>query len=252
MKIKNLIKDISAAIIVTPVQSHYFYAKLFIKYKIPLIIEKPVTTNLNQLNQLIKISKNRLVLINHSDIYSKYFYKILDFTNRKKNKIENVEIKFFKHQQFLKKSKSDPAFEWLPHIVAVCVKLSRGKGVFKIIRSEKKLIGKNIYKKFQLEFYNKNFKMNIYYSNYPGIRTYRKVRVNLINNHSIIYDDSSTNKLVIKKNKKIRIIKDNSYSTLEELLNFFYKKIVNNQKINDLHFSKIVMGHVFTLVKKLN
>ena len=86
--------------------------------------------------------------------------------------------------------------------MAVCVKLSRGKGVFKIIRSEKKLIGKNIYKKFQLEFYNKNFKMNIYYSNYPGIRTYRKVRVNLINNHSIIYDDSSTNKLVIK-NKKL-------------------------------------------------
>ena len=89
---------------------------------------------------------------------------------------------------------------------------------------KKKLIGKNIYKKFQLEFYNKNFKMNIYYSNYPGIRTYRKVRVNLINNHSIIYDDSSTNKLVIKKNKKIRIIKDNSYSTLEELLNFFLQK----------------------------
>ena len=94
--------------------------------------------------------------------------------------------------------------------------------------------------------------MNIYYSNYPGIRTYRKVRVNLINNHSITYDDSSIKKLVIRKNKKIRIIKDKNYSTLEELLNFFYKKILNNQKINDLHFSKIVMGHVFTLVKKLN
>ena len=87
------------------------------------------------------------------------------------------------------------------HSGSMC-EIKRGKGVFKIIRSEKKLIGKNIYKKFQLEFYNKNFKMNIYYSNYPGIRTYRKVRVNLINNHSIIYDDSSTNKLVIKKIKK--------------------------------------------------
>ena len=85
-------------------------------------------------------------------------------------------------------------------------KLSRGKGVFKIIRSEKKLIGNNIYKKFELQFHNKNLKINIYIV-IIQVSHYRKVRVNLINNHSITYDDSSIKKLKIRK-IKIRIIKD--------------------------------------------
>ena len=48
------------------------------------------------------------------------------------------------------------------------------------------------------------------------------------------------------------MFKDKRYSTLEELLNFFYKKITNNKKINDLDFSRVVMKHVFKLIKKLS
>ena len=253
LKNKNkILKNISGAIIVTPAKSHYIYAKLFISKNIPLIIEKPVVTNLYQINQLIKISKNKLVLVNYSDLYSKYFTKILETINEKKTMIKNIDIKFFKYQKFLKNKNFNPAFEWLPHLVAICIKLNANDGAFKIINSESRIIKNNIYKKFHLFFFSKNLKINVFYSNYPKVHTKRQIKVDFVKNENIIYNDSSENKLIIKKNKNFNMFKDKRYSTLEELLNFFYKKITNNKKINDLDFSRVVMKHVFKLIKKLS
>lgn len=247
----NILKNISAAIIVTPAKSHYIYAKLFLSKNIPLIIEKPVAINMYQINQLIKISKNKLVLVNHSDLYSKYFMKILKIIKEKKIKTNKVKIKFFKYQKFLKNKDSDPAFEWLPHLVAICLKLNNSDGSYKILSYESKLTRGNIYKKFQLLFSSKNLKINVFFSNYPNIDTKRQIQLDFNKNDRIIYDDSSENKLITKKNNKSKVFRDKSYSTLEELLNLFYKKIISKKKINDLYFSKVVMKHVFKLTKKL-
>ena len=250
--IEKIKKNVEAAIIVTPVKSHYFYARIFIKNKIPIIIEKPVTTNLIQINKLIKISKNRLVLVNHSDLYSKYFVQILDLFKKNKKMIKNIYIQYNKHQIFKKNINSDPAFEWLPHIIAVCLKINGNPKAFKILNKDLKFIRGNIYRKFELIFKYNDFDIKIYYSNFPGISRNRKIIINLLKKNNIIYNDSSINKIIISNNNKKILIRDKKYSTLEELLNFFYKQIKNNTKINDLNFSKIVMKLLFKVFKKLN
>ena len=111
-----------------------------------------------------------------------------------------------------------------------------------------------IYKKYfkNASFIYNNTSGNIFYSNYPRVNRQRKIKIDLNNNKSIIYNDSSINKLILIKNKKSKIIKNKNYSTLEEILIFFYKQIIKNKKINELNFSKDVMKIVFNIIKKLN
>ena len=64
--IKNLKKyNIDCAIIATSINSHYKIAKVFLKRKIPIIIEKPVTSKVKEIKDLINkniypISKENL------------------------------------------------------------------------------------------------------------------------------------------------------------------------------------------------
>ena len=65
----------NAGIICTPVRSHYEIAKLFLENKIPFILEKPAAHKLNQIKNLISISKKNktTVLVNHSDLFNPNF-----------------------------------------------------------------------------------------------------------------------------------------------------------------------------------
>ena len=61
---KDLIKkDIHAVSIVTPTYLHYKIAKFFLIHKIPVFIEKPITKNLKEAADLIKIAKKHKLLI---------------------------------------------------------------------------------------------------------------------------------------------------------------------------------------------
>ena len=48
-----------AGIVCTPVQSHYKVAKLLIKNKIPIILEKPAAETLNQIKKLTQLSNKK-------------------------------------------------------------------------------------------------------------------------------------------------------------------------------------------------
>ena len=58
---------IEAAIIASPASLHIEHALKLIKHKVPLLIEKPLSHNLNQIDELEKIKnqKNTLVLIGY-------------------------------------------------------------------------------------------------------------------------------------------------------------------------------------------
>ena len=60
--ITHLSNKISSVIISTPTNFHYELAKFFLEKKIHVFIEKPITTNINQANDLISI-KNKFNLI---------------------------------------------------------------------------------------------------------------------------------------------------------------------------------------------
>ena len=57
---KDLYKNqIKSAIIVTPVESHYKISCLFIKKKIPIILEKPAARYPREIKRLFEISKKK-------------------------------------------------------------------------------------------------------------------------------------------------------------------------------------------------
>ena len=61
--LKKLIDDVSALSIVTPTSNHYETAKLCIKNKKHVFIEKPITVNLKQANILLKLGTKNSVII---------------------------------------------------------------------------------------------------------------------------------------------------------------------------------------------
>ena len=88
---KNLKENrIEAAVVCTPVKTHFSISKFLIENKIPLILEKPAANKLDEIKKLIKISsKNKaVVFVNHSDLYNEKFHFLLS----KKNLSEKLNI----------------------------------------------------------------------------------------------------------------------------------------------------------------
>ena len=101
-------KKIDWCFIATNDATHYKIAKYFLKKKIPVICEKPLSRNIKESRELIKLSKKYKVnlFINHVEIFKKKKIKILKSNNiiRKKtsdNKIKDVLWKLCYHDLYL-------------------------------------------------------------------------------------------------------------------------------------------------------
>jgi len=72
-KMLNSNLEIDAAIVTTPTSTHYEITKQLLESNISCLVEKPLTTDLKQANQLYKIAeKNNLVLmVDHTFLYEK-------------------------------------------------------------------------------------------------------------------------------------------------------------------------------------
>ena len=62
-------KDIKAVAIATIADTHFEFAKLCLSYNKDLWIEKPVTTNLKDIDELIKLQKENIVFVDHTFCY---------------------------------------------------------------------------------------------------------------------------------------------------------------------------------------
>jgi predicted dehydrogenase len=60
---KRIINDIDAVSIVTPTNTHYNIAKFFLENKKHVLIEKPMTKNINEAKKLINIAKKNKVIL---------------------------------------------------------------------------------------------------------------------------------------------------------------------------------------------
>ena len=249
--IKN--KSIKGYIIATPVQSHFEYAKKIIKNKKPLIIEKPLVSNLFQLKTLYKLCKNykKSIFVNHKDLYNPAFIK---FTHELKliGKYNKIYITFGKSQKIKKfKLNKDrdfffPSFEWLPHPLAIAIKLKGYPHKISVIKNKITFSKKYIFQKSIICLFYKKKIIQINFSNNYKIPK-RKIKV-IGKKDSIIYDGYKK-KMLIKKsyNKNPKEIKYQKSDPFDVLINKFCLSI--NKKIykNDIPLSYKVMKILFKI-----
>ena len=77
-------KNINAVIIATPVNTHYNLVKKALLSKKHVFVEKPISTNLSEAEELIEIAKknNLLLFVGHIFIFNEIFKKLVQISNR--------------------------------------------------------------------------------------------------------------------------------------------------------------------------
>ena len=77
-------KEINAIIIATPINTHYKLAKKALLSKKHVFVEKPISTNLSEAEELIEIAKknNLLLFVGHIFIFNEIFKKLIQISNK--------------------------------------------------------------------------------------------------------------------------------------------------------------------------
>ena len=167
LSVNSLKKNkIDVAIIVTPVETHYKIAKFFLNLNIPIILEKPVSKKIKEIEKLNKFSKKKRtsVIVNYSDLFNQNFLNIKKkIINKKKIKKLNINFKStnnYSNKKFL------PILDWLPHYFAIYYSFfnSFNKIYLKKLKTVK--INKTFSQSFEINiFKDKKNISNFYFSN---------------------------------------------------------------------------------------
>lgn len=244
-------KKIDAYIVASPSNTHYNYLKKIIKLGKPLLIEKPIVNNSSELKKtidLVKKYKNTRILVNHIDLYNPAFDKF------KKNlksigSYKIINMKFGKFQNIYQ-GKNQPYFEWLPHPLALTIKLMGLPLKTKLFKNITVIKNKRIFQEMNLELIAKKKITNISFSN-SYINPKREIKI-IGSNGYIKYDASNINRLIIKiKNKKKTEYRFKNNSPMEYLLKNFHNMIKYNKKNEDFNLSLNVMKILLSLDKKI-
>ena len=77
-------KEINAVIIATPINTHYKLVKKALLSKKHVFVEKPISTNLSEAEELIEIAKknNLLLFVGYIFIFNEIFKKLIQISNR--------------------------------------------------------------------------------------------------------------------------------------------------------------------------
>jgi predicted dehydrogenase len=227
-----LLKKIDLAIIASPVKTHWYFLKLFLKLKIDIIVEKPVVYNSYQflkINNLIKNFNNNFY-INHSDLYNQNFLNLL---NKKKFKvIKKIIFYYGNDKNFYRPLTHDsPMLDWLPHILSIIIFFLKDITTFKINSYSRVIKNGLIYEKCFITLSYRKIISKVYFSNFPrkNLRTFR-----LYNENGYINFDSYYDKNFIVYKKKKNKLNFCSTKTFDNLINIALKNI-NKKKQNDFY-----------------
>ena len=239
---------IDAAIVCTPVETHYRISKLLIENKIPIILEKPATKNIIEVKKLIKISKKNKssVIINHSDLYDKNL-KFFLAQKKKIGKIKFIQANFGKFSLKYKNRLSSPFKDWYPHIFATILKFVKNIYSIKIISNTIFKKKKSFFQKIDLHFKAKNNVEGIInFSNLPKIKN-RKLII-FGTKGKIQYDgyNKKNNFLIIGKKN---ILKKLDSSPMQEILNKLYHLTKKKLYYTDLDISLEIEKILIKLIK---
>ena len=262
-KKKFFSKKIELFIVASPIKTHFYYLKKKINKKKALLIEKPLVSNKNDLKKLIKLNENikSPVVVNYIDLFNPSF-KVLKKNICKIGKIKKITLKFGKYQKIYKSNRIDsknmqklPFFDWMPHPIAILVKLFGCPNDIKLIKNKFLKIKGYIFQDLKLKFIYKNFDAYIIFSNKQKkskrdvvVKSNKNYLVYSGQSNKILKSSTSYSKASFKKfdiNKKLIFktsgIQNNLYYTIDN----FVKK--SNSKKNNLGFDIQVMTILFKI-----
>ena len=249
---KNLKKfNIDAAIICTPVKTHYAISKLLIENGISIILEKPAAETLSQITKLIKLSKknNTSIIVNHSDLYNENFQFLLS-KKKQIGKIKFIDAKFGKFSRQYKKKNDLPFNDWLPHPLALIFKFIKEIKYLCIVSN--KIIKKNnsYFQKLVIHFKSENnIDGRIVFTNFNK----EKNRIlNVYGEKGIIcYDGYNFKNNCIFTNKKIKLNKLNK-TPIQTIIQNLYKVMKKDKFYSDLEYSYKIQKILLKLKKKID
>ena len=244
-------------IIATPLESHYEYARKIIKQNKPLVIEKPLVANLVELKKLYKKCKNykQSVFINHSDLYNPAFLAFLK-NIKLIGTYKKIEMFFGKYQEikgFDTLNKNNfflPSFDWMPHPLAIAIRLTGVPKKIKILKNNLSLKKKSLFQNSNIDLYCKDKVVNIKFSNSYLIP---KKRVIIKGSKATLLYDGYKRAIFIKKNnnKYFKRVFYSKIDPLENLLRLFYLSLKKKYHRNDIHLAYKIMRVLFKIENKM-
>lgn len=256
--LKN-VKKVDGVIIASPLNTHFEYAKYFLKKKIPVLLEKPICENLNEAKKLkyFSYANKTSLIINYSDLYDPNFIKLLNFISQERNKIKTIRMNYGNNKNNYNINKIiTPAQDWLPHPIAVITSILNKVNNFKFIDYVRKLSStkREIFEKFQIRFILKKKNITLNFSNFPQTNM-RNIYIET-ENFSIYFDAYNKNKNYSLNNnykKKVNIKKNSFENITNQFLNIIEKNIyTSNIKLgmNELKLTSDILKRILLLKKK--
>ena len=219
-------------IIVTPVDTHFKIASIFLNSKIPIILEKPVSNKINEINELNKISKKNKtsVIVNYSDLYNQNFINIKK--ESKKEKIKELNIHFKTKNKYYYKTTS-PILDWLPHFFAIYFNFFKNFDKITIKKFKEKISKKRVFQSIIINLFIKNKNISNFYFDNNLNQKIRKFKLSCLNNR-YLYDGYS--KLIHTK------------TPMEKIIFKLHKSKLKKKYINDLPISLKIQKAINKLI----
>tara|TARA_Y100000589_G_C27111773_1_gene612525 strand:+ start:231 stop:1139 length:909 start_codon:yes stop_codon:yes gene_type:complete len=227
-----------------PNSKHFYWAKKSLNNKCNTIVDKPITANRKQLNELIDLSKKNNKLLVESTFFNYHLQmkKIIKIHKNDKFKIINANFVIPKPNKksilMSKKLQGGVLMDMGPYISAIPRLFNLKKIINKKIEikrnKENLIISIKFFFKFKEGKYNGVFKFGGKYKN--QIKISNKFNTSIIERVFSPPDDENLNlKLVNKKRKKnIKLKKDNSFRNFfmeilriikDKRYRFYYKRM---------------------------
>ena len=241
-----------------PNSKHFVWAKRSLNRKYNTIIDKPITSNVRQLDELIKLSKKNKRLLVESTFFN-YHVQIKKITSMYKNDAyKKINVKFVipkpdkKSILMSKKLQGGVLMDMGPYISSIPRLFDLKKLIKKRIKikknKDKLIMSIKFFMNFKEGDYNGFFKFGGKYKN-QIIITNKKVKSSISRVFSPPYDENLILKSISKKKEKIiKFKKDNSFRN-------FFAEVLKSIKEKKFDFYNERMKHdlVFrtNLTKKL-
>lgn len=241
-------KKMDGIIVSSPANTHGKIAMKLIEKNIPIIIEKPLTTSVQESNNLLNLAKQKssIVLVDHIFLYHPIFILLNEYIKSLENidSIESIGGNLGPYREDI-----TPLWDWAPHDIAMCLTIMESNPI--------EINAKKISKKNNSYNNSENIKINLIFENQTKVNILvgndfkNKKRIFTVNNKSVkfVFNPFSQNKLTIKNlsNKKFKNIslknKNLNKLPLNNLIEHFYKLIIlEESNIDDLKLSVNVVN----------
>lgn len=236
----KLDKKIDGVVVSSTTHSHYSIAQKLLDYKIPILIEKPLSTKLEEVNYITRecLKKNIVLQVGFVEIYNPVVNYL---TNEKIKNIKKVEIFRFSEPVDESRNLENVMYDLAIHDISVFEYLFKLSNI-NILNSNTEIHNNKI-SKATVNFLSNNINVILKVSN----RAKSKKRMWKITTDDSLYEINFLKKNILinnKKNNSQLIEFQEGLSSIDSQLNSFVKKI-ENTVIDREHLKNINKTHEF-------